>query len=41
VIERFDDALHDPDREGAYALLQRGLALIKRRHHAQAAIVLE
>jgi Flp pilus assembly protein TadD len=31
----------DLDREGAYALLQRGLALIKSRHHAQAAIVLE
>jgi len=30
-----------PDRESAYALLQRGLALIQRRHHAQAAIVLE
>jgi Flp pilus assembly protein TadD len=41
VIERFDDSLDEPDREGAYALLQRGLALIKRRHHAQAAIVLE
>jgi len=34
-----DDA--DLDREGAYALLQRGQALIKSRHHAQAAIVLE
>lgn len=34
--------LHDdPDREGAYALLQRGLALIRSRHHAQAAIVLD
>jgi Flp pilus assembly protein TadD len=31
----------EPEREGAYALLQRGLALIKSRHHAQAAIVLE
>ena len=41
MIERFDDSLDDPDREGAYGLLQRGLALIKRRHHAQAAIVLE
>lgn len=29
------------DREGAYALLQRGLSLIRSRHHAQAAIVLE
>jgi len=31
----------DEGREGAYGLLQRGLALIKSRHHAQAAIVLE
>jgi tetratricopeptide (TPR) repeat protein len=31
----------DPERESAYALLQRGHALIKSRHHAQAAIVLE
>jgi tetratricopeptide (TPR) repeat protein len=31
----------DPDHEGAYALLQRGQALLQRRHHAQAAIVLE
>jgi len=31
----------DPDdREGAYELLQRGQALLARRHHAQAAIVL-
>jgi tetratricopeptide (TPR) repeat protein len=29
------------ERESAYALLQRGQALIKSRHHAQAAIVLE
>jgi Flp pilus assembly protein TadD len=29
------------DHEGAYELLQRGLALIERRHNAQAAIVLE
>lgn len=29
------------DRESAYALLQRGQALIRSRHHAQAAIVLE
>jgi tetratricopeptide (TPR) repeat protein len=29
------------DRESAYALLQRGQALLKRRHHAQAAVVLE
>ena len=31
----------DDEREGAYALLQRGQALIRSRHHAQAAIVLE
>ena len=30
----------DP-HEGAYALLQRGQALLRERHHAQAAIVLE
>jgi Flp pilus assembly protein TadD len=30
----------DDEREGAYALLQRGQALVRRRHHAQAAIVL-
>jgi tetratricopeptide (TPR) repeat protein len=36
-----DGALDDDEREGAYALLQRGQALIKSRHHAQAAIVLE
>ncbi len=29
------------DRESAYELLQRGEALARRRHHAQAAIVLE
>jgi tetratricopeptide (TPR) repeat protein len=29
------------DRESAYELLQRGQVLIRRRHHAQAAIVLE
>jgi Flp pilus assembly protein TadD len=28
------------DREGAYELLQRGTALMRRRHYAQAAIVL-
>ena len=37
---------HEPadpldDHESAYALLQRGLALAKARHHAQAVIVLE
>lgn len=30
----------DDEREGAYALLQRGHALVRSRHHAQAAIVL-
>ena len=41
--ERESEATPDQavDRESAYALLQRGLALIQRRHHAQAAIVLE
>jgi len=32
---------NDEEHESAYTLLQRGQALIKRRHHAQAAIVLE
>jgi Flp pilus assembly protein TadD len=36
-----DRDLTDPDHESAYALLQRGQALLQRRHHAQAAIVLE
>jgi Flp pilus assembly protein TadD len=31
----------DDDRESAYELLQRGQALIRRRHNAQAAVVLE
>ena len=31
----------DGERESAYGLLQRGQALMKSRHHAQAAIVLE
>ncbi len=31
----------DPDHESAYELLQRGLALMAKRHHAQAAVVLE
>ena len=35
-----NEQLPDEDRESAYELLQRGLALMKRRHHAQAAIVL-
>jgi Flp pilus assembly protein TadD len=29
------------DREGAFELFQRGLALMRQRHHAQAAVVLE
>ena len=33
--------LPEAEREGAYALLQRGQALVRSRHHAQAAIVLE
>ena len=36
-----DVELDETERESAYGLLQRGLALIKSRHHAQAAIVLE
>ena len=36
-----DIELDETERETAYGLLQRGLALIKSRHHAQAAIVLE
>lgn len=39
--ERRERSLDDDDRESAYALLQRGLALIRSRHHAQAAIVLQ
>src|SRR6476619_6646956 len=37
------DEAHDDDeeRESAYELLQRGQALLERRHYAQAAIVLE
>ncbi|MFL5779151.1 MAG: tetratricopeptide repeat protein [Chloroflexota bacterium] len=31
----------DPERESAYALLQRGHSLLRQRHFAQAAIVLE
>jgi Flp pilus assembly protein TadD len=41
MLERSFDPLDDADRESAYALLQRGLALIRSRHHAQAAIVLQ
>ena len=32
---------HGEEHASAYALLQRGQALVTRRHHAQAAIVLE
>lgn len=36
------DSQPDPDdRESAYELLQRGTALMKQRHYAQAATVLE
>jgi Flp pilus assembly protein TadD len=35
-----DFATDDPGRESAYELFQRGLALSRRRHHAQAAVVL-
>jgi len=35
------DAIPTDDREGAYALFQRGHELLRRRHHAQAAVVLE
>jgi tetratricopeptide (TPR) repeat protein len=33
--------LPEAERESAYALLQRGQDLIRSRHHAQAAVVLE
>jgi len=36
-----DDAGTEADRESAYTLFQRGRELIQRRHHAQAAVVLE
>jgi tetratricopeptide (TPR) repeat protein len=36
-----DDARNEADRESAYTLFQRGQELIRRRHHAQAAVVLE
>jgi tetratricopeptide (TPR) repeat protein len=39
---RPDDAAGDgEERESAYELLQRGQALLERRHYAQAAIVLQ
>ena len=36
-----DDPEDDEERESAYSLLQRGHALLEKRHYAQAAIVLE
>jgi Flp pilus assembly protein TadD len=36
-----EDREPDNEHESAYALLQRGQALLKSRHHAQAAVVLE
>jgi len=39
--ETIEQPLDDAEREGAYGLLQRGQALLRSRHHAQAAIVLE
>jgi tetratricopeptide (TPR) repeat protein len=39
--EARDDAVEGGERETAYDLLQRGQALLERRHFAQAAIVLE
>lgn len=37
-----DDAVLSPDdREAPYALLRRGQELLRRHHHAQAAVVLE
>ena len=38
---RPDDSDDPAERETAYALFQRGQALLERRHFAQAAIVLE
>lgn len=35
------DGPSEEERESPYALLQRGLDLLRRRHYAQAAIVLE
>jgi Flp pilus assembly protein TadD len=40
MLDRPVDEPDDHDRESAYGLFQRGLALIRSRHHAQAAIVL-
>jgi tetratricopeptide (TPR) repeat protein len=40
--ERVEQALNElAERETAYGLLQRGKALMKRRHNAQAAVLLE
>ena len=40
--DELDARLHElAERETAYGLLQRGQALLKRRHHAQAAVILE
>jgi tetratricopeptide (TPR) repeat protein len=39
--ERRDESRPEGDHETAYGLFQRGEALLGRRHHAQAAIVLE
>jgi len=36
-----EDPIEGDERESAYSLLQRGQALVRSRHHAQAAIVLE
>ena len=36
-----DEGHDDEEHESAYELLQRGQALLERRHYAQAAIVLE
>jgi len=36
-----EERLSEDERESVYGLLQRGTALVRRRHHAQAAIVLE
>ena len=36
-----DSEANRTDRETAYGLLLRGQALLKKRHHAQAAVVLE
>ena len=44
MLDPRDDAASQPEdeeRESAYDLLQRGQALNKSRHHAQAAIVLQ